>query len=1066
MKFQLLIVLAATLVAPLVGVGQTTRTTASEKMVSLPTSLEGFASPNTLFLETGDPLTGGRREDVCYPQQFRNHALREEPVQRDWRIIVLENDYLRVEFAPELGGMIWRLFDKVHQRDVLYAPGSVRPTTDGFGGGYTAGGLELDYPYAHAITNIWPRKTEYKQDPDGSATYTVSEWERNGRTEWSISFRLAAGESRLQETMTIYNRSKLPASFVYWGNARVPATAATHWLYPEAMASEHGGNNFFTWPIFRNTDLSWLRSDPEVVGMYFLQSHYNFFGLVDEKNGEGLVHYADRHEVPGKKLWNWGLAPSDGPRKWISTLPEYDRMEPHKHGYEYGEIQSGRMVNQDYLEWLQPDESLSWNETWSPIQGLLNVNEVTEDAAFEWRPQEGKLRAYSFDSADLKLQVFSAGKLVKEIPFKGKPAKMQEIDLSGFSTEQLEIQVNKNEEPVGRISAVSRSHATSAAEADDDPPLDNHSSTSQTVWGEFNHKLLYRAKAREQFEKALQLDPINARAHLGLGRLLFESADFAGAQAQFKAAIRTDKWQAEAYLLLSQVEQIQGDLEAAEENAHQSVYYGEKARGNLKLAEIMIARGRYQSAKDFLEAGLRYNPDSLRSYALLALCERKQGSPERAWAQLQRSPRKPMQDLLWYSESWLSGHLDNAGLSRELFQDEWRYLEVGLDYFQLGAGQDASKMADAGIALHQHGWQLEKLMNPERMWGFGRKRETPFFYVLKGAIADSAGNADEAARQFAAGDYFEDYVDTNEPEFVPLLQAAAPHNGFANFWLGNFYYHSLRTHEAIEAWSKAAAKHPGQPQILRNLAVYAEFQEHDLPKASKLFREALAQEPADVFLRLDLIAEERARGAGAGEILKLFLDAPKEQRDSFLLTRGLLKAFTDAGQWTGAADYLSKIDRRWSDDTKTWYNFCIDYAEQLLSQGQAAPALEWINRAGAPPANVTGRSLPVDQFYRQREFFLTGTAYKLLGDARSQDYFRKVVNEPADHLFSEYIENSIQHDRFYTALALKELGMESTAREILSAINDYRVSQSLVPLRLESEELKRWQTIDPLAPKL
>ena len=111
MKFQLLIVLAATLVAPLVGVGQTTRTTASEKMVSLPTSLEGFASPNTLFLETGDPLTGVRREDVCYPQQFRNHALREEPVQRDWRIIVLENDYLRVEFAPELGGMIWRLFD-------------------------------------------------------------------------------------------------------------------------------------------------------------------------------------------------------------------------------------------------------------------------------------------------------------------------------------------------------------------------------------------------------------------------------------------------------------------------------------------------------------------------------------------------------------------------------------------------------------------------------------------------------------------------------------------------------------------------------------------------------------------------------------------------------------------------------------------------------------------------------------------------------------------------------------------------------------------------------------------
>jgi Tfp pilus assembly protein PilF len=1066
MKLQLLIVFATALAMPIGALTQISPTTASEKTVSLATSLEGFASPNTLFLETGDQLTGGRSQDVCYPQPFRNHSLREEPVQRGWRIIVLENEYLRVEFAPELGGMIWRLFDKVHQRDVLYAPGSVKPTADGFGGAYTPGGLELDYPYAHAVTNTWPRKTEYRQDPDGSATYTVSEWERNGRTEWAISFRLAAGESRLQETMTIYNRNMLPASFEYWGNARVPATAATHWLYPEAMASEHGGSNFFTWPVFRNVDLSWLRNDPEVIGMYFLESHYNYFGLVDEKTGEGLLHFADRHEVPGKKLWNWGLTPVDGKRKWDSTTAEHDGMEPHKYGYQYAEVQSGRMVNQDYFEWLQPDESITWHETWSPIHGLSNVNEVTEDAAFEWRPEEAKLRVYSFDStAEMRFRVLSGDKLLKEIPFIGKTAQVQEIDLSGLPVEGLEIQVKKNGEPVGTISATSRSHAKSAANANDDPPLDNDSSESLTVWAEFNHKLLHLAKAREQYERALELDPLNGRAHLGLGRLQLESADFEGARARFQAAIRTDKWLADAYLLLSQVDQIQGDLDAAEENAHQSLYYGEKAGGNLKLAEIMIARGRYKSAKDFLESGLRYNPDSLRSYALLALCERKLGAPERAWEQLQRSPKKPIQDLLWYSESWLSGHFDKDGLSRELFQDEWRYLELGLDYLQLGDDEDASKLADAGIVLHKDGWHLDKLFNPDRMWGFGRKRETPFFYVLKGVIAQRAGNADEAARQFAAGDYFEDYVDTNEPGFVPLLQAAASNNGFASFWLGNFYYHNLRTKEALEAWDKAAAAHPRQPQILRNRAVFAQFQAHDPAKASKLFEEALAQEPADMFLRLDLIAAERARGADAERILKLFLDAPKEQRDSYLLTRGLLKAFTDANQWAEAADYLSHVDRRWSDDTKTWYNFCIDYAEHLLAQDQAAHALEWIGRAGAPPANVTNLRLPVDQFYRQREFFLTATAYKLLGDARSKEYFQKVVDEPADHLFSEYTENSIQHDRFYSVLALQELGKDTTAHEMLSAINDYRIRASLVPLRLETGELKRWEVADSFASK-
>ncbi len=106
MKLQLLIILTTALAVPTSALTQISPTTASEKTVSLATSLEGFASPNTLFLETGDQLTGGRSQDVCYPQPFRNHSLREKPVQRDWRIIVLENEYLRVEFAPELGGMI------------------------------------------------------------------------------------------------------------------------------------------------------------------------------------------------------------------------------------------------------------------------------------------------------------------------------------------------------------------------------------------------------------------------------------------------------------------------------------------------------------------------------------------------------------------------------------------------------------------------------------------------------------------------------------------------------------------------------------------------------------------------------------------------------------------------------------------------------------------------------------------------------------------------------------------------------------------------------------------------
>ncbi|HLA59413.1 MAG TPA: DUF5107 domain-containing protein, partial [Puia sp.] len=338
-------------------VPQTSKKVAAKEItVTMPTSRCGFPDPSTPFLETG-----GRRFDVCYPVAHKTHVIREKPADIAWRIVVLENEYLRVEFAPELGGMIWRLFDKVHNVDVLHKPGKVSPTMDGFGGTYTPGGLELNYPYAHSVTNTWPRKTEFKENNDGSATYTVSEWERNGRTEWCMVFTVKPGESRLKQEVTLYNRGKLPASFVYWGNARVPATTDTHWIEPEAMVSEHGGTHVFTWPVFRDIDFSLLKNDPEIIGMYFLEPRYNFFGLNNLKTGSGMVHFAEHRDVPGKKLWNWGRQPMDGNRKWNPSLEGgIWEGEPHMFGYNYGEVQSGRMVNQEHLEWLMPEECIKW----------------------------------------------------------------------------------------------------------------------------------------------------------------------------------------------------------------------------------------------------------------------------------------------------------------------------------------------------------------------------------------------------------------------------------------------------------------------------------------------------------------------------------------------------------------------------------------------------------------------------------------------------------------------------------------------------------------------------------
>ena len=109
-------------------------------------------------------------------------------------------------------------------------------------------------------------------------------------------------------------------------------------------------------------------------------------------------------------------------------------------------------------------------------------------------------------------------------------------------------------------------------------------------------------------------------------------------------------------------------------------------------------------------------------------------------------------------------------------------------------------------------------------------------------------------------------------------------------------------------------------------------------------------------------------------------------------------------------------------------------------------------------------SLPPDYFYRQREFYIEGLAWKKIGNIdKSREFFNKVINEQTDFLFNESAERRIQQLRFYTALAMAELGMENSAVALLSSINEYRLKRGLIFLGLSKAELKKWDEMDPLA---
>ena len=66
------------------------------------------------------------------------------PVPRAFRVFVMENEFLRVEVTPELGGRIYNLFDKRFNRELLFSNPVVKPVRILPIWGFISGGIEFN----------------------------------------------------------------------------------------------------------------------------------------------------------------------------------------------------------------------------------------------------------------------------------------------------------------------------------------------------------------------------------------------------------------------------------------------------------------------------------------------------------------------------------------------------------------------------------------------------------------------------------------------------------------------------------------------------------------------------------------------------------------------------------------------------------------------------------------------------------------------------------------------------------------------------------------------------------
>ncbi len=638
---------------------------------------------------------------AVYPY-FRYDGFTDKPVQKEWKVVELENAYIKVMILPEIGGKIWTAIEKSTGRPFLYYNHAVKFRDVAMRGPWTSGGLEANYGIiGHTPNCATPVDYLTRTNADGSVSCIIGVLDLLTRSNWRVEINLAPDKACFTTQSFWYNSTAQEQPYYHWMNAGIKSKGNLEFIYPGTRYIGHEGE-YADWPVNKNNGKKISFYESNNFGGYksyhVFGKYTDFFGGYWHDEDFGMARYAAHDDKAGKKIWIWGL--SGQGMIWEKLLSDTDGQ--------YVEVQSGRLFNQNdegssrtpfKHRSMVPYASDSWREYWFPVLQTKGFVEANEYGALNIVYEDGwlKCRFCPIQAIHDDLVVQQEGRTLYR-----KSLALAPLQVFADSV-QMELDPQKLVATLGDHKIVYHSDPKAdviSRPVDAPADFDWNSAYGLYVQGKELLDMKGYARAEEKLRASLAKDPDYYPALVKLAELYYRNMRYSEALTLAAKALSIDTHAGDANYYYGLINARLGHLTDAKDGLdiatlspeYRSAAYTELARIRLKESDLQKALSEAVKAVDYN----RYNMDALQ---LEAVIFRKLKDPVSAGLVLDAlTGYDPLNHFVRF-EKWLWKPTEEnrsafGGLIRNEMPQE-TYLELGAWYYEAGA------LAEAKALFHQ-----------------------------------------------------------------------------------------------------------------------------------------------------------------------------------------------------------------------------------------------------------------------------------------------------------------------------------------------------------------------------